>query len=245
MNPTTGELRFRATGDLKRAQRAFPWVETDKWLIEQTLAGVEALVIQQHRRGRIEDEAGLRAFVEGLGGQIRLTLPRPLPIRNFEADVEAVVRRLVEAPVERMAAVYAPPRAVPVVRVPTPLQDVFDRLSDEGRVRTPGLVRVPELGTELEIPYAYQNGELNLVKPEVFKGKGSTQGAFQLGGKGRLLAKHADEGGAKRRLIVVAAAGSTPSAEEKAAGLMKDFDVEFVPQSGAAAFAERVERDAH
>ncbi len=45
---------------------------------------------------------------------------------------------------------------------------MFYRLQQLSKIWQPGTISVPVYNRKLEIPYAYKNGVVNLVKPHVF-----------------------------------------------------------------------------
>jgi hypothetical protein len=189
---------------------------------------------------RIDSVDALQNFVTTRANDIRLTAPRLMKVIDFPSDLAELYGELVES-------VRVEPAAHAVLSrdpLPPKLFGVFTRLSLTGRVQTPGKVRVPVLGRDLDIPYAYQNGVLNLVKPQLFSaGKRTENRALQLAGEAQLLERHAESGA--RRLIVVAGPGSAPNAEVHAAQLLCGLGVKFVAQADADAFADEVEQQAH
>ena len=190
--------------------------------------------------GSIDSPEALQAFIATRANDIRVTVPRLVKVTNFARDLEELYSELVEATQADSIAL----RRVPQLIVPPRLHSVFTHLSLTGLVTMPGKVRVPLSRRDLDIPYAYRNGVLNLVKPQLFSaGKTSENRAFQLAAEGELLQKHPDDG--ERRLIVVAGLGSTPDAQNYAARLLSDFSVKFVSLEDADAFSEQVERDVH
>jgi hypothetical protein len=188
----------------------------------------------------IDSLDALQSFVATRANDIRLTAPRLAKVTNFTGDLEELYRDLVEAAQSESNA----PSRMPQLIVPPRLHEVFTKLTLQGRVTTPGKVRVPLSDRELDIPYAYQNGVLNLVKPQILSdGRKGENRALYLAAEGELLQKHPENG--ERRLIVVAGPGSVPAAESYAARLLNDFGVKFVPQEQADRFAQEVEEQAH
>jgi hypothetical protein len=188
----------------------------------------------------IDSVEALAAFVATRANDIRVTAPRLVAVSNFVRDLETLYDELVEAAQLQTTVEKLTERA----NIPPALYSVFAKLAGEGRVQSELRIRIPVLERELEIPYAYRNGVLNLVKPEVFLPRKSSENrTIRLGAEGQLLEKHPEAG--QRKLIVVAGPGSTTDGEVRAARLLNELGVRFVRQDQAVAFAEEVDQQAH
>jgi hypothetical protein len=121
------------------------------------------------------------------------------------------------------------------------------RPSLTGRVRFNEQVVIPVLGRSLEVPYAYQNGKLNLVKPQSFAEEGkalATAGRLAL--QGDLLQKHSE--GAGRRLIVVPSFDKperSADVRRRVEQLFGEYHIRVVPPESVEEFVAEVEREAH
>lgn len=190
--------------------------------------------------GELRTFEDLSQFARTMGNDIRLTAPLVVRIGNMERDLANLYIELVDdgnpTPLRR-----------PVV-LPTVINQVFEELARLSKITRPGRVAVPLLGRSLRIPYAYRNGVLNYVKPELFVNKAeTTDKAARLAIEGDQIHKHPIEdltGRVNRRLIVVSSASSDPAAEQKVAPLFEEYGVKYITQADAASFADRVRREA-
>jgi hypothetical protein len=183
----------------------------------------------------------LRSFIATRANDLRLIEPRLVKVSDFELEFERLYLELVEAdaPVaESMpAAEVLPPR----------LGEVFDRLSAAHKIWKPGNVVVPVRNRRLEIPYAYQNGAVNLVKPMAFSsGKRAETQAANLAIDGDLIQRHPIAGSAHRLIVVSTQEDEALARElsEHVEPLFKEYNVRLVRMSQTAEFANEVELQA-
>lgn len=184
----------------------------------------------------IED---LQHFVESRGNDILLTAPRPIKVEDGPSDLARLFDELVggRARSERTSA-----------RIPE-LEKKLLPLIEDGRVTRNEQVKVPVLGTTLKAPYAYRNGVLNLIAPQVFPldEEGLRRKAGQLAIAGDLLWKH-DAEGEQHRLVVISAtpvAQASETNEHAVRPLFDEYNVRFVPRSEIPAFTDEVRASAH
>jgi hypothetical protein len=103
--------------------------------------------------------------------------------------------------------------------------------------------------------YAYRNGGLNLVRPQLFSASDAkaASDALRLASEARLVNLHPDEIGESAKVIVVSASVeardvsslAAPDIEEAVRPIFRDHEVQFVPFDELAEFAKRVEAEAH
>ena len=91
---------------------------------------------------------------------------------------------------------------------------MFYRLQQARKIWQPGTITVPVYKRKLEIPYAYRNGVVNLVKPHVFPAsKHAETQAAKLTVNGQLIDKHPIDG-ERHKLIVVSTQENAKQAKE-------------------------------
>jgi hypothetical protein len=183
----------------------------------------------------------LNQFARTMGNDIRLTTPLVIRVNDIGHDLNNLYVELVDD--GNCAAVRR------AVVLPTVINRVFEELVQAGKITRPGLVRVPLFKQRLRIPYAYRNGVLNYVKPELFVNKAdTTDKAARLALEGDQIQKHPLEdelhGRVGRKLVVVSAASSDPDVERMVAPLFAEYGVKYVTQADAAAFADGVRQEA-
>ena len=100
------------------------------------------------------------------------------------------------------------------------------------------------------MPYAYRNGEWNLVVPKLFPSEeGRAIGAAQqLAIDGDLLRRHSDNGDGRKQLVVVskfeAADSNTVETENRIQRLFQEYSIKSVRESNIEDFAAEVETEA-
>lgn len=188
-------------------------------------------------------EEDLAAFAATRANDLRLTEPRLAKLANFEEDFDRLYSQLVE-----QLATEKRTHQTAAEKLPSRLQELFSRLSAEKKLWTPGKITVPVFNSEMEIPYAYQNGVVNYIKPHVFPETKRAEGqAARLAVNGDLIQRNPVDG-ETRRLIVVSAR-ETPE-QEKAidnhiAPLFEEYHVRLIRPDDVDEFAEEVEASAH
>jgi hypothetical protein len=182
----------------------------------------------------------LQRFIDTRGNQIILTQPRPVKVFDPRQDLDQLFGELVGGRARREQGVG------PVL---PELDRVFRVPALANRIRFDQEVTIPIINRPMRVPYAYQNGVLNYVKPEVFSGdigRGSRL-AERLAIEGDLLAKNPVDG-MRRKLIVVASVVSAADREALLGmmqGLWSKYSVDLVRDDQIAAFGRQVEAQAH
>lgn len=178
-------------------------------------------------------------FMDSRGNDLLLTTPRSTTVQDPEAELGWLFQELVGGR-ER--------RATEPVGIPS-LDEVFQRSTLQGRVILNPTVIVPIVGRSLTVPYAYQNGVLNLVKPQQFSANERTasETAERLAIEGDLLYRYPD-GEQSRKLIVVTVYQSSEGVtdlRERVDAILGEYPVRVVHEDQIEAFADEVERTAH
>ena len=109
-------------------------------------------------RASFQTPDDFQRFAETRANVLKLTAPRPLKVVE---PVEEIARLFEELVGGRPAQQGGPP-TLPA------LDDLFHRLEQAGRAQLNLDVTVPIVGRHLRVPYAYRNGAVNLVKPQLF-----------------------------------------------------------------------------
>ncbi|MEZ4651953.1 MAG: DUF3037 domain-containing protein [Candidatus Eisenbacteria bacterium] len=138
---------------------------------------------------RIEDVV---RFVGSRGNEITLTPPRSMLVDDPERALDRLFAELVGGRPRREAR-----RLKPI------LDRVFRRPGVEEHVEFNGVFEIPVVRRELRVPYAFQNGRLNLVLPQEFTSRpAALDKAMKLAIEGDLLYRET-EYGVQRQLVVV------------------------------------------
>jgi hypothetical protein len=244
LDPESKRLGFRYGDNFDRAKKTFAWAGADSWWLSQTIAGVKASLEQRHSADAVRDETSLREFGEGLGGGIRLTPPRFVPIRDFEISLEEAFERLVLVPgnhdIDEESSI--PPIA-------KPLNDAFKSLGASLKhVGVNRSFKLQGLGYTVKSDYDYRNGTANLIRllrVGTQRPAGAIKRAIDLGGESVLVGNHLQVDGLKAKLIVVLTplelSKKVQEVESEITQLANDYpNAEYVTSSAIPKFAGRV-----
>jgi hypothetical protein len=168
-------------------------------------------------------------------------MPRPIKVIEPAKEILRLFKELVGGR----------PRQQPgsLQRLPA-LDGLFRRLEQAGRAQLDLEVAVPVVGRNLRVPYAYRNGALNLVKPQLFSESADRAigTAERLAIEGDLLQRHGGRAEETKRLIIVSRFRHDGNGEEiqrRVGDILQAYDVKNVPEYEVPAFAVQVEREAH
>jgi len=234
-------VRVRMTGNHERVRRLFSIARPELKNLKLSTHGLASRIQKSVDELRTCDD--LTAFAASRANDLRLTEPRLAKIENLDEDFERLFSDLVD---ERSTAALAEESLAEVL--PPVLADVFYRLQQDQRIWKPGTITVPVFKRKLEIPYAYRNGVVNLVKPQVFAAtkRAETQAAT-LAINGDLIRRHST-GGEKQQLIVVSTKETPEQAKEVSdhvEPLFNEYGVRLIRPQSIDEFAAEVERSAH
>ncbi|HZL25221.1 MAG TPA: DUF3037 domain-containing protein [Acidobacteriaceae bacterium] len=234
-------VRVRMTGNHDRARRLFAVAKPELKNLKLATHGL---------RNRIETSTDelrsceqLAAFAASRANDLRLTEPRLAKLDDIDADFERLFVQLVE---QHSTAALAD--AAPAEVLPPKLGEVFYRLQQARKIWQPGVITVPVYKRKLDIPYAYRNGVVNLVKPHVFPAtkRAETQAAT-LAVNGDLIRKHPIDG--ERQQLIVVSTQETPQQAREVSDhvepLFAEYGVRLIRPQDADAFAREVEQSAH
>ncbi|MCC6508628.1 MAG: DUF3037 domain-containing protein [Pirellulaceae bacterium] len=234
-------VRVGFTRKLNRARSLFEISKKDMESLKLTTEAMRCRIEGAAGEWRTQEE--LAAFAASRANDLRLTEPRLAKIEDIDTDFERLFNDLVE---QRSSAALAD--ASPAEVLPPSLSEVFYRLQKERKIWKPGMFTVPVFNRKLDIPYAFKNGVVNLIKPEVFAGtrRAETQAA-NLAVNGDLIQRNPING-ESHKLIVLSTHETLEQAkeiDEHVGPLFKEYNVRLVRPHEAQAFAEEVERSAH
>jgi hypothetical protein len=241
LRPEPYALRVRMTKHYARVRKWFGVEKRDLKNLKVSVHGMQSRIEKSTDELRTEED--LAAFAASRANDLRLTEPRLAVLEDFNADFERLYGKLVE---EESTAQLA--EASPAEVLPPRLGEVFYRLQQSQKIWQPGTIIVPIYKRKMEIPYAFKNGVVNLVKPHVFAGdkRAETQAA-KLAVNGQLIAKHPIDG-EPHKLIIVSTQETSEQAKEISdhiEPMFRDLGVRLVRPQDADAFALEVEQQAH
>lgn len=234
-------VRVKMTNNHDRVRKLFAIARPELKNLKLSTHGLTRRI--ENSTDELRTAEDLAVFAASRANDLRLTEPRLAKVENLEDDFERLFAELVE---ERATEVLA--EESPAEVLPPRLGEVFYRLQQSHKIWKPGTITVPVYKRKLEIPYAYRNGVVNLVKPHVFPASrhAETQAAT-LTVNGQLIEKHPIDG-ERHKLIVVSTQESAEQAREidnHVGPLFKELGVRLVRPQDADRFAEEVEASAH
>lgn len=236
--PEAAFIDARTAAGNDRIRRFFGDHPFDKRQINAAKRAIEErLKVDGARFRTIED---LQRFIDTRGNQIILTPPRPVKVFDPKQDLDQLFGELVGGRARREHGA-------------TPLLPELDRV-----FRTPALanrisfdqeVDIPIIRRTMRVPYAYRNGILNYVKPEVFGADTGRSARLVewLAIEGDLIAKHPTEEG-QRKLIVVASVAPAANRASLLAmmhSLWQTYSVRLVRDDEVVEFGREVAAQAH
>jgi hypothetical protein len=234
-------LRVKMTGNHDRVRKLFGTGKPELTNLKLSTHGLTSRI--EHSMDELRTPQDLAAFAASRANDLRLTEPRLAMLDDFDDDFERLFAQLVE---QRSTAALA--EASPAEVLPPKLGEVFYRLQQARKIWQPGTISVPVYKRRLEIPYAYKNDVVNLVKPHVFPAtKRAESQAAMLAINGDLIQRHPIDG-EQQKLIVVSTQETAEQAREineHVEPLFKEYRVRLIRPDDADAFAIEVEQSAH
>ena len=234
------EVRFiearTATGN-DRARRFFGTDSFDPSRLRTAKRAIEDRIrVSRDDFRTLED---LNTFIQTRANELQLTVPRPVKVMETpEAELETLFQELVGGRSRKGGPRPEFPELDRALRAP----------SLENRIQFNLQIEIPVLERQLRVPYAYQNGSLNLVKPQKFSGTKDrvAEVAMRLAIEGDLLHHHKGEE-SKRQLIVIPSFGNNQSdtAQELIRNILGEYHTRTVLPADIDAFVQEVEREAH
>lgn len=235
-------LRVKMTGNHDRVRRLFAIGQPELKNLRVSTQGLASRL--ENCAADFRNAEDLSAFAASRANDLQLTEPRLAKLTDIDQDFDRLFSELVYQ--ESTSATLA--RELPVTLLPPRLHDVFYRLLDARKIWDPKPIRVPVLGRKLDVPFAYRNGVVNLIKPQVFSGsKRAESDAAILAVNGNLIQKHPIDGEQHKLIVVSTQEDSKQSREidEHIEPLFREYGVRLIRPDDAETFAKEVEESAH
>lgn len=233
-------LDLRLSEDCERIQRFFGKNSFDSGRVEAIMRAFAHRL--RSARPTLKSVDALDQFRQTQANALLLTPLRPVKIKQADDDLKALFSELVEDQPQK--------RERPRLLLPE-LDKVFKDLAQSGRAQLSYRVRLPLLGKVIRFPYAYENGIVNLIKPQRFPSdeNRATGTAMRLAIEGDQVAKHgAESDGRDKQVVVVADFGndrSRPSLSGRILNVLHEYRIKTVTQQELPVFIDQVRREAH
>jgi len=238
--PEEGFLDAITSSDNRRAEKLVGRGNLEKAALNAAKFSLERrLEVDRDSFQSLED---LRKFIDSRGNWLTLTDSRPIKVFDAKAELENLFNELVGGVSLRMK------RAQTKQLFPA-LNETFEKLHNEGRAQLNIKVRIPIMDRLINVPYAYQNGALNLVKPHHFSHNesSSVDAAMRLAVEGDLLQRHGSDIASNAQLVVVASFDETNSTalRGRISDLFNEYSVKNIIDEEIDEFLARVNQEAH
>jgi len=235
--PVLDFLDVRISKNTKRAEKLVGRYHIQRKALKAANEAIESrFEVDRESFQTIKD---LEKFIDTRGNWLRLTQARPMKVIDPKPELEKLFTELVDE------------KALPSeTKVLFPkLDNAFSKLQSEGRARLNLNVPVPVLDRSLQVPYAYQNGYLNLVKPQRFSHQESSSinSAMRLAIEGDLVNRHGTDQNQKTQLIIVSSFDDEENTDliEIINNLFHEYNVENKTKDQIAEFVMEIELEAH
>ncbi len=189
----------------------------------------------------IHDVEGLQRFAELLANEIVITEPRVMLVEEPELDLA----QLFEDLVGKFIRTEPGPERVLIEK----LRLSIDTPRLKAVLKRDVVVKVPVFGNELRVPFAYQNGRLNLIEAHEFnqqREQDIIRDVLTKAAQGNLIYKHPDSEAGECQLVVVAAFGRAAEAHrQQVETVLRDHNVAFFPESALGDLEKQIAETAH
>jgi hypothetical protein len=235
-SPERAFIEARTAEGNDRIRRFFGRESFDPHQINVAKKSIEERLRADRDRFRSLDD--LQRFIDTRAQDVLITPPRPVRVEDLDRDLDDLFDELVGGRARR----------TPVNSTLTLLRETFERLQSTKRVFLKPKYTVPVIEREINVPFAYQNGVLNLIRAEPFPDleKSAIGTALRLAAEGDLIERHSAATGMPAKLIVISVADDAPSRaaiDERLERLFLEFQVRFVRQSRVSEFVRQVEHE--
>src|SRR5581483_3419459 len=135
-------------------------------------------------KNRFNDLEDLMKFVQTRANEVQLSEPRPIKVENPEKDLDQLFNEITGGLKDEDEEVGKPGKI-------NEIKELFRKPQLIKRVQFDKKIKLPILGREEIFPIAYNNGDLNLIKPEIFRNTPqSIQKAERIACEGKIIEKH-------------------------------------------------------
>lgn len=191
--------------------------------------------LRKTEKDNIKSIENLEHFINTRANNIVLSSPRPIKVEYPEKELEDLFLEFTDGQAKTKKSKVLFPE----------LDHTFKtRLHD--KIRFNEAVEIPGLSRTISIPYAYQNGRLNLIHPQEFGPQGVDTG-LKLAAEGRLI-QNISEGIEKKLIILPKITEKVESPQEmrsSLSGLFERFDLRTVWEEEIDQLVQEVEQQSH
>jgi len=190
-------------------------------------------------RTKFKNLASLEGFITSMANELRFTKLRSITVDNAEITLEKIFLDLVGGRIKRDKEKKNLLRKK--------IDEAFRKPIFKGRIKYDQQFIVPIANRQIKIPYTYENGSMNLVRPERFDTNAGIDKALRLASTGDLIQRY-DGKGVKKRLIIVSVADDKDvnlGIEEQIVRIFDEYKIRTVRGIAIDDFLSEVEKEAH
>lgn len=233
------ELRFLQARFGRRRSRITQLFGKQDWeFVQLQQDAIESRFVRDQQA--FETLRDFEAYVSRRANALILTSPRSVKVENPEQELENLLSRLVGSRGESGRR---------AVRLSRELRDLFGRAGVASYLRKDVTVRPPSLPNPVKVPFAYQNGRLNLVNPVQFEDQSPSSvfsRASTLAVEGQFLADYKDPQFGDLGLVVVAKfAPEQQNQQQTAAAVFDKHSVKMYTFGALEPLFEDIRRHSH
>lgn len=235
------EVRVHVTEKYNRFSKLFSTSKAEQKNLKLAVSGLKSRI--ESAADELQTVKAFSAFAASRANDLQLTEPRLAKVGQIDEDFARLFSQLVESHKTEALAAESPAEILP-----QKLNEVFGRLQQAQKIWNPGRITVPVFKRKMDVPYAFKNGVVNLVKPKVFSGSRRAESqAATLAVNGDLIQKHRVDG-EEMKLIVVSTSETPKQSKEiseHVEPLFREYGVRLVRPDDVQQFAAEVEQTAH
>lgn len=236
--PSLGFLDVKFSEEYSKVKRFFGAKKIDFELIDSSKESLRARM--RIMRQEVDSLEGLTKFIDTRANELKITKPRAIKINEPGRELESLYVELVQDNIVRRKKSNS---IIPEI------DRYFHHSSLTGRIRYNQKVVIPVVRREIKIPYAFQNGALNLITPQKFNmDSQGFQKALSLACEGDLLQKHQSIDGYQYKFIIIPVVDTTLGhdvSEEQIENVFKHYSIRIVKPAQLPSFIKEVEEIAH
>lgn len=190
-------------------------------------------------RGDIQTLDDLQNFIALRANLLQITAPRPMSVEDPERDLDILFSDIIGERISKMTR----------RNLRRYIGEQFNKAGLEKKLRRDIHVTVPAFDKEVEIPFGYQNGRLNLITPVRFEAGNPDQAivtASRYAIEGDSLYKHPDPKLGELKLVVVGQFRSDDSESlRRVKRIFADYPLAFFRSSELPRLIDEIRQTAH
>ncbi|MCH8043866.1 MAG: DUF3037 domain-containing protein [Planctomycetes bacterium] len=220
--PERSFLKARTSTSNERIRKFFGTEDYDSSQISSLKKGIEERLQTEH--SRIRTLKDLQRFVSLRANEVQISEPRPMRVCDPEKDLAELFDELVGDRHRQRSAARA---------FKTQIAERFAEAHLEAKIRQDLTVRVPILNEDMTIPFGFQNGRFNLIRPASFQAQNPADvvdRTCRYAVQGKSLYDHPDSKLGELQLIIVGQfREQAPDAQPLVEGILSENKVQLIP----------------